>query len=56
MGWVVTGDENTDGAMVGGWTMLVSLFVVAPAAFGLGFWHHLKLNPKTAHWDAELGE
>lgn len=51
-----SGGADGDGVLISGWTLLIALFLVAPAAFGIGYWHHLKRHPKEPHWDAELGQ
>ncbi len=50
----MTDAENAEFA--GGWILLVALFLVAPVCFGLGYWHHLRLNPKAPRWDSEMGQ
>ena len=48
------GEESINAT--GGWLMLVALFGVGPAFFGIGYWHHRRLYPKEPHWDSETGE
>ena len=54
--WMTLQGPDNDWTYLGGWLLLLSLFLIGPVCFGIGYWHHWRLHPKDPHWDTELGE
>lgn len=55
--WMLLSGTSEDTLTVfAGWIFLFGLFLVGPAFFVLGYWHHRKLYPNDPHWDPETGE
>ena len=48
--------EGEEDFMLAGSLLLITFFLVGPAGFALGYWHHLRLHPREPHWDPEMGE